>query len=41
MVETTPGRLLERLRAYRPDAVEPKWIDRDETYGRRVYTRAR
>jgi hypothetical protein len=31
MVEADPGPLLERLRAYRPDAVEPKWIDRDET----------
>jgi uncharacterized protein (TIGR00730 family) len=31
MVESDPGPLLERLRAYRPDAVEPKWIDRDET----------
>lgn len=31
MVESDPGALLERLRAYRPDAVEPKWIDRDET----------
>ena len=31
MVESDPGALLERLRAYRPDAVEPRWIDRDET----------
>lgn len=31
MVESDPGVLLERLSAYRPDAVEPKWIDRDET----------
>ena len=31
MAESDPGALLERLRAYRPDAVEPKWIDRDET----------
>jgi hypothetical protein len=31
MVERDPGALLEGLRAYRPDAVEPKWIDREET----------
>jgi uncharacterized protein (TIGR00730 family) len=31
MAESDPGALLERLRAHRPDAVEPKWIDRDET----------
>ena len=31
MVESDPGPLLERLKAYRPDALEPKWIDRDET----------
>jgi uncharacterized protein (TIGR00730 family) len=31
MVESQPTALLERLKAYEPDAVEPKWIDRDET----------
>lgn len=31
IVERDPGALLERLKAYEPDAVEPKWIDRDET----------
>lgn len=31
IVERDADRLLERLRAYEPDAVKPKWIDRDET----------
>ena len=31
MVERDAGALLERLRAFRPGAVEPKWIDRAET----------
>jgi uncharacterized protein (TIGR00730 family) len=31
MVERDPGALLERLRTYRPGAVEPKWIDRGRT----------
>ncbi|MDQ5832931.1 MAG: TIGR00730 family Rossman fold protein [Actinomycetota bacterium] len=31
IVDHDPGALLERLKAYEPDAVEPKWIDRDET----------
>jgi uncharacterized protein (TIGR00730 family) len=31
MVEREPAALLERLRAFEPGAVEPKWIDRDET----------
>lgn len=31
IVDQDPGALLERLKAYEPDAVEPKWIDRDET----------
>jgi uncharacterized protein (TIGR00730 family) len=31
IVERDPGALLERLKAYEPDAVEPKWLDRDET----------
>ncbi|HYN49704.1 MAG TPA: TIGR00730 family Rossman fold protein [Thermoleophilaceae bacterium] len=31
IVERDPGALLERLKAYEPVAVEPKWIDRDET----------
>jgi uncharacterized protein (TIGR00730 family) len=31
MVETDPEALLDRLRAFDPDAVLPKWIDREET----------
>ncbi len=31
IVEREPAVLLERLRAYEPGAVAPKWIDRDET----------
>jgi uncharacterized protein (TIGR00730 family) len=31
IVEREPAALLERMRAYRPDAIQPKWIDRDET----------
>jgi uncharacterized protein (TIGR00730 family) len=31
MVEPEPARLLERLRQFEPGAVEPKWIDREET----------
>jgi uncharacterized protein (TIGR00730 family) len=31
MVESDPGALLERLRAFEPPAVVPKWIDRQET----------
>jgi uncharacterized protein (TIGR00730 family) len=31
MVETEPRPLIERLRSFEPDAVAPKWIDRDET----------
>lgn len=31
VVEAEPRALLDRLRAFEPDAVEPKWIDRAET----------
>ena len=31
MVETEAGALIERLRDYEPDAMQPKWIDRGET----------
>jgi predicted Rossmann-fold nucleotide-binding protein len=31
MVEREPAALLERLAAFEPDAVLPKWIDREET----------
>jgi uncharacterized protein (TIGR00730 family) len=31
MVEREPGALLERMRSFEPGAVEPKWIDREET----------
>ena len=31
IVERDAGALLERLKAYEPSAVEPKWIDREET----------
>jgi len=31
MVERAPGDLIERLRAFEPDAALPKWIDREET----------
>jgi uncharacterized protein (TIGR00730 family) len=31
MVEEDPARLLERLRDFEPDAVTPKWIDREQT----------
>jgi uncharacterized protein (TIGR00730 family) len=31
IVEREPTALLERMRAYEPEAVQPKWIDRDET----------
>ena len=31
VVETEPGVLIERLRKFEPDAVLPKWIDREET----------
>ena len=31
MEESQSTALLERLKAYEPDGVEPKWIDRDET----------
>jgi uncharacterized protein (TIGR00730 family) len=31
IVEREPAALLERLRTYTPEAVEPKWIDREET----------
>jgi uncharacterized protein (TIGR00730 family) len=31
IVEREPAALLERMTAYRPDAIQPKWIDRDET----------
>jgi uncharacterized protein (TIGR00730 family) len=31
MVEEGPARLLERLRDFEPDAVTPKWIDREQT----------
>ena len=31
MVETEAGALIERLREYEPDSMQPKWIDRGET----------
>jgi uncharacterized protein (TIGR00730 family) len=31
IVEREPGALLDRVRGYEPSAVQPKWIDRDET----------
>jgi uncharacterized protein (TIGR00730 family) len=31
IVERDPAALLERMTAYRPDAIQPKWIDRNET----------
>jgi uncharacterized protein (TIGR00730 family) len=31
MIESDPARLIDRLRAYRPEAIVPKWIDREET----------
>jgi uncharacterized protein (TIGR00730 family) len=31
MVEREPRALIERLREYQPDSVQPKWIDREET----------
>jgi uncharacterized protein (TIGR00730 family) len=31
MVESEPHALVERLREFRPDALLPKWIDREET----------
>ena len=31
IVEREPAALLERMRAYEPEAIPPKWIDRDET----------
>jgi hypothetical protein len=31
LVEREPRALLERLRGFEPDAVLPKWIDREET----------
>jgi uncharacterized protein (TIGR00730 family) len=31
MVEREPARLLERLRAFEPGTVTPKWIDREQT----------
>jgi uncharacterized protein (TIGR00730 family) len=31
VVENEPGVLIERLREFEPDAVLPKWIDREET----------
>jgi uncharacterized protein (TIGR00730 family) len=31
MVETEAGALIERLRDYEPDSMQPKWIDRGET----------
>jgi uncharacterized protein (TIGR00730 family) len=31
MVEPEPRALLERLKGFEPDAVAPKWIDREET----------
>jgi uncharacterized protein (TIGR00730 family) len=31
VVETDPRALIERLRGFEPDAVSPKWIDREET----------
>jgi hypothetical protein len=31
LVDDDPAVLLERLRAFEPHAVVPKWIDREET----------
>jgi uncharacterized protein (TIGR00730 family) len=31
IVESGPRAMLERLRSFEPDAVQPKWIDREET----------
>lgn len=31
MVEREPRALLDRVRGYEPSAVQPKWIDREET----------
>jgi uncharacterized protein (TIGR00730 family) len=31
IVESDPRELLERLRRFEPDAVTPKWIDREQT----------
>jgi predicted Rossmann-fold nucleotide-binding protein len=31
IVERDPRALLDRLRRFEPDAVTPKWIDREET----------
>ena len=31
MVETEPEPLIERLRDFEPDSLQPKWIDREET----------
>jgi uncharacterized protein (TIGR00730 family) len=31
MVESDPATLIERLRDFKPEAVVPKWIDREET----------
>jgi hypothetical protein len=31
MVETEADVLIERLRDYEPDSMQPKWIDREET----------
>jgi uncharacterized protein (TIGR00730 family) len=31
MVEDEPARLIERLREFEPEAVTPKWIDREQT----------
>ena len=31
MIERDPGAVLDRIRAFEPDAALPKWIDREET----------
>jgi len=31
MVESDPATLIERLHSFEPEAVVPKWIDREET----------
>ena len=31
IVEREPGAMLARLERFEPDALEPKWIDREET----------
>ena len=31
MIERDPSALLQRIRAFEPDAALPKWIDREET----------